>query len=439
MTYTYLTSVPLIIVYAVGFAVIKYQYGYTYVVGYGILPTPYEMWSEHARGAILPLYFCFSMAWSLEMVSHLEELCFWLFLVNSTSFSQDWFRTLYFKAWMVGSCVATIYMPLVTILTRGDLMKCEAYTFLAGSLGSLSLTIWFLPVLYAFPSFIESLRHSNVDKNILVRLTKYHELNCIRVVFRFLFTIPLLILGVDGVRPHQHINDKMLPTDLLAMIACIGVVISSGITLVIFFPRSIESEMAKRDAERERKRSMHTTSRPSQFTTGTRHSAMPSDVVLIEHTVSVPPHASTGRLHMREYHRGYGDDAGSMDGLPSYDRISVTDVDVIKDGERGNYHHPHHHRHQQQREPRERYRENTEGEGDSEGETAERERDNKFPSCPVMMLQPNRRTNDGDVELGGVVRMSRGVLTRHNMKGTTVSHLIHNWRSPIDMEMFSGS
>lgn len=195
--------------------------------------------------------------------------------------------------------------------------------------------------------------------------------------------------------------------------------------------------MAKRDAERERKRSMHTTSRPSQFTTGTRHSTMPSDVVLIEHTVSVPPHASTGRLHVREYHRGYGDDAGSMDGLPSYDRISVTDVDIIKGGERDNYHHPHHHRHQQQREPRERYRENTEGEGDSEGETAERERGNKLPSCPVMMLQPNRRTNDGDIELGGVVRMSRGVLTRHNMKGTTVSHLIHNWRSPIGELLFT--
>ena len=40
------------------------------------------------------------------------------------------------------------------------IVQCEAYTFLAGGLGSLSLTIWFLPVLYAFPSFIESLvRH----------------------------------------------------------------------------------------------------------------------------------------------------------------------------------------------------------------------------------------------------------------------------------------
>ena len=37
------------------------------------------------------------------------------------------------------------------------IVQCEAYMFLAGGLGSLSLTIWFLPILYAFPSFIESL------------------------------------------------------------------------------------------------------------------------------------------------------------------------------------------------------------------------------------------------------------------------------------------
>lgn len=182
--------------------------------------------------------------------------------------------------------------------------------------------------------------------------------------------------------------------------------------------------MAKKDAERERKRSTHSTmSRPSQFTNRTQHSTMPTDIVLIEPTVSVPPHASTGRVHVREYHRGYGvigHDEGSMYGLPSYDRISSTDVDVVKGGERGDYRDPPHHRHQQ----RERYREDAGSEG-------ERDRDAKLPSGPVMMLQPNRRTNDGDIELGGVASMSRGTFTRHKMRGTTVNHFMHHWRSPI--------
>ncbi|KAF8845911.1 hypothetical protein BDN67DRAFT_875516, partial [Paxillus ammoniavirescens] len=251
MTYSYLTSVPLIIIHAVGFAVIKYSYGFTVVPGLGILPTPYELWSDTARSAVLPLYLCFSFAWGLEMVTHLEELCFWLFLVNSQSAHSDWFCSPYFKTWAIGSFIAILYMPLVTIFTREDPYKCEAYTFLAGSLGSLSLTIWFLPVLWTFPSFLENLKHAGVDMNTLVRLTKFHELNCIRIVFRFLFTIGFVILGIDGVRPHQHINDKMFPTDLLAMIAGMGCVVSSGITVVIFFPRSIEGEMTKKELARE--------------------------------------------------------------------------------------------------------------------------------------------------------------------------------------------
>lgn len=99
-------------------------------------------------------------------VTHLEELCFWLFLINAGSAQQDWFRSAYFKTWLIGSAFAVCYMPLVTIFTRSDVLKvgdldhlqvwdgpltlseqCEAYTLLAGSLGSLSLTLWFMPVL----------------------------------------------------------------------------------------------------------------------------------------------------------------------------------------------------------------------------------------------------------------------------------------------------
>lgn len=126
---------------------------------------------------IFPLYLVFSVGWSLEMVTHLEELCFWLFLVNAGSAQQDWFKSGYFKTWMFGSVGAVVYMPLVTIFTRGDVLRCEAYTFLAGSLGSLSLTLWFTPILWTFPSFLKSLKQENVDMATLVRLTKFHEMN----------------------------------------------------------------------------------------------------------------------------------------------------------------------------------------------------------------------------------------------------------------------
>ncbi|KAL0065557.1 hypothetical protein AAF712_007468 [Marasmius tenuissimus] len=252
MTYSYLLSVPLIMIYAVGFATIKYQEGFIAHPQLGIIPKPFTTWKQSSQDAILPLTLMFSLAWALELVTHLEELCFWYFLVNAGSNSQDWFRSRYFRVWVAGSCIALLYMPLLTIFTRSDHLKNEAYTFLAGSLGSLSLTIAFLPILYTFPSFLLNLKNEGVDSSTIVRLTKFHELNSIRIVFRFLFTVPFVILGVDGCRPHQHVNESMLWTDLLTAIAGFGCVVSSGITLTIFFPRSVEGEIASKEARKTR-------------------------------------------------------------------------------------------------------------------------------------------------------------------------------------------
>ncbi|THH29529.1 hypothetical protein EUX98_g4644 [Antrodiella citrinella] len=259
MTYTYFLTIPLICVYAIGFAIIKYKMGYSIIPGQGIIPTPWQLWPKSYQHAIFPLQLCLSIGWSFELVTHLEELCFWLFLINAGSVQQDWFRSLYFKTWVVGSVVAILYMPIVTIFTRSDPLKCEAFSFLAGSLGGLSLTLWFMPVLWTFPSFLGNLRKEGVDMSTMVRLTTFYELNSIRVVFRFLFVAPLLVLGVDGVRPHQHINESGFWTELLTIIGGIGCVVSSGLTLVIFFPRNRQSEVtAKSGSKQDRSAHMRT-------------------------------------------------------------------------------------------------------------------------------------------------------------------------------------
>jgi hypothetical protein len=254
MIYTYLLTIPLFFAFAAGFAIIKYSEGFIDIPHFGIIPKPYIFWGSAARRAIFPLILIFSLAWSFEMITHLEELCFWLFLLNASSIERSWFKSPYFKTWVVGSILAILYMPMIAIFTRSDPLKNEAFCILSGSLGSLSLTIWFLPVLWAFPNFLNNLRSEGVDTETIVRLTKFSELNTIRVVFRFLFTVPLVILGVDGVRPHVHINENAFALDFLVLISGIGCTISSAITLVIFFPRSIEREIAVRDAAHGRKR-----------------------------------------------------------------------------------------------------------------------------------------------------------------------------------------
>ncbi|EMD32945.1 hypothetical protein CERSUDRAFT_118372 [Gelatoporia subvermispora B] len=258
MTYTYMLTIPLLATFAVGFTILKYDVGYSLIPGFGIIPTPWQLWPHSRQQAIFPLQLLFSIGWSFEMITHLEELCFWLFLVNAGSVQQDWFRSLYFKTWIIGSVVAVIYMPLVTIFTRSDPLKSEAFTFLAGSLGSLSLTLWFLPILWTFPSFLRNLKKEGVDIRTIVRLTTFHELNCVRVIFRLLFVLPFLILAVDGVRSHQHVNTNGFGEEFLAIVGAFGCTISSGITLVIFFPRSIEGEVQARYASREKSHQLRT-------------------------------------------------------------------------------------------------------------------------------------------------------------------------------------
>ncbi|KAF9463550.1 hypothetical protein BDZ94DRAFT_1308664 [Collybia nuda] len=395
MTYSYLMSVPLITAYAVGNAVIKYNEGFILHPTLGVIPKPYQQWNPVASKAIFPFMLMFSVGWSLEMVTHLEELCFWLFLINAGSSQQDWFHSLYFKTWVLGSSTAIIYMPLITILTRADPIKAEAYTFLAGSLGSLSLTLWFTPVLYTFPSFLRNLRSEGVDINTIVRLTKFSELNTIRVVFRFLFTVPLLILGVDGVRPHHHINESMLWTDFLAILAGFGVAISSGITLVIFFPRSIEGEIAARDVSRERKRTRSLGRSASMLDSqvftrtnmtqsrNTNHDA-PSGTYLLTSS----PIKQSHPLESNYSHDGHFEDAELRPVRPAQlpsKYWSEEELDIPS----------------------------------------------SLPTLPP--IRPNRRRGR-DVELGGMdATLSENNLSKHNLRSSNLNPMVHNFTSPIDL------
>ncbi|KAL0955686.1 hypothetical protein HGRIS_001910 [Hohenbuehelia grisea] len=392
MTYSYLISVPMIMTYSIGFAIIKYNEGYIQMPFMGVVPKPYFLWHPTARAAITPLTLMFSIAWSLEMVTHLEELSFWLFLINAGSAQQDWFRTAYFKTWALGSVIALTYMPLVTTLTRSNPLKCEAYTALAGSLGSLSLTLWFTPILWTFPSFLASLRREGVDTATVVRLTKFHELNCIRVLFRLLFVVPLLILGVDGIRPHVHINESMFGTDFLMMVAGFGCAISSGITLVIFFPRSIENEISAREATRTRRRnklygqsSMMDTYSRADSTMGLSRNVRDSN------SFGNTAYDSPGEQHMN---LSAGKRETMSPGMTPMSPVSLSN--------------------------------HTEVEGADELASLR-----KLPP-----MRPNRRIGS-DIELGGfggnTGALTEANVSTHNLRMSKLNPLVHNFTSPIDM------
>ncbi|PBK72599.1 hypothetical protein ARMSODRAFT_952987 [Armillaria solidipes] len=386
MTYTYLMSVPLILTFATGFTVIKYQEGYIADPTHGIIPKPFQLWSEQGRNSVFPLMLMFSIGWSLEMVTHLEELCFWLFLLNARSGrQQDWFQSLYFKTWAIGSVIAVTYMPLVTILTRNDGLKSEAYTFLSGGIGSLSLTIWFSPILWSFKSFLSTLKQEGVDNATVVRLTKFHELNMIRVLFRYMFTVPLVILGADGLTPHTEINENAFATDLLALLSAFGCIVSSGLTLVIFFPRSIEGEIATRDAAKEIKRQQG------------------NDNENIRQSRSSYAQSLTSQNH--QFSGAY-----LLTTSPTKANFAIPNRDSalsVEDARKS----PH----------------SLESASNVWDESLE-------PPLPKLgPMRPNRRRGS-DVELGGIdYGLTEANLSKHNITTSSLNPMVHTFTSPIDM------
>ncbi|KIM82405.1 hypothetical protein PILCRDRAFT_461398 [Piloderma croceum F 1598] len=233
MTYTYVASMPLLVVFSVAMSVLKYKEGFALVPSGHIMPKLTPFWKDSHRHWLLPLYFVFSGAWALEIITHLEELTFWLFMLHQGPKKRDWFESWEVKVWYMGSIVAILGMPLTVLITREEIDKCQAWIFLAGSSASSATTLCFLYVLARFPIFIHHVKEEGADPDVVVRLTTFYNLNMVRVMFRFIFTVPLLVLAIDGIQgPHGIVTDPFW-SDFLLVLAGIGCFISSTITLLV--------------------------------------------------------------------------------------------------------------------------------------------------------------------------------------------------------------
>ncbi|KAG6809632.1 hypothetical protein H0H92_015476 [Tricholoma furcatifolium] len=249
MTYSYLATVPLLVIFSVAITVFKFKEGFLVAQDGSIQPLPFSMWSTPSRRWVLPLYFVLSVAWSLEHVTHLEELTFWLFLLTQNPNKREWFESWEFRVWSFGSVSTVAGMPTTALATRYDIDTCLAYIFLVGSAAGTTTTICFLYVLARFPSFVAYVKAEGAEPDVVVRLATFYQLNRIRVVFRFLFTIPLMLIAIDALRPgvsHPIINDACVLVPFLVSIGVMGLLIRFFGIMQIFFPRSITRESGYR-------------------------------------------------------------------------------------------------------------------------------------------------------------------------------------------------
>ncbi|KAK7057775.1 hypothetical protein R3P38DRAFT_2498250 [Favolaschia claudopus] len=246
MTYSYFMTVPLLLIFSVALSALKYQEGLFVLPDGTIMPRPYAFWKPNHLRWILPLYFVLSIAWSLELVTHLEELTFWLFLLHQGPRKREWFHCWEFRAWYLGNIAAILGLPLTALIKRDNLETCEAWIFVAGSSAGTFTTICFLYVLAHFPRFIRSVKAEGAEPDVVVRLATFYNLNLIRVVFRFLFTVPLLTFALDGLTDESFLIVGSPIADILLMMGGIGCFVSSAITMLVFFPRSMTSEAGYR-------------------------------------------------------------------------------------------------------------------------------------------------------------------------------------------------
>ncbi|THV06650.1 hypothetical protein K435DRAFT_960261 [Dendrothele bispora CBS 962.96] len=263
MTYSYLATVPLLMIFSLSMAVMTYKEGYLVTpLGEGqfaVMAKPIMLWSESSSSWLLPMFFILAVAWSLELVTHLEELFFWLFLLHQGPHKRNWFNSWEFRAWYLGSMTAVLGMPIAVLIRRRQMETCLAWIYFSGSSAGTLTTLCFIYVLFKFPGFINSVKSGGAEPDVVVRLATFYHLNIIRIFFRFLFNFPLLALAIDGIQgPHNIIrnqpasgeilffisshNQTDTASDLLAMLGGVGCFVSSAITFLIFFPRSITRE-----------------------------------------------------------------------------------------------------------------------------------------------------------------------------------------------------
>ncbi|KAI9568917.1 hypothetical protein HD554DRAFT_2021531 [Boletus coccyginus] len=210
MSYTYLATLSCLVCFSVAFTFLKFQEGAlpgpSRHPSLTLTPVPLEYYSSQNKKWVLPLLLVFSVGWACTLF-------------------------------------ALMGMPLTTFISRRQLDSCLAWTLLVGSSASTATSLAFLYVLSRFPAFIRRVQEDSAAPNVVLRLVFFYQLNVGRIIYRFLFSLPLFVLSLDGVQGSHAINNSTFWPDFLLMIGGIGAFVSSAITLLIFFPRSLTQEL----------------------------------------------------------------------------------------------------------------------------------------------------------------------------------------------------
>ncbi|OCF37284.1 hypothetical protein I316_01193 [Kwoniella heveanensis BCC8398] len=197
LTWMLMVSTMGIFVWAVGWA--------------GAIPYPSEMFEQKYVNLNVPLMIIFNVAFSIQASLNAEEGLYWYHLmraVRQPKTARAWQSSSFFYAWIIITIVCTTLQSGVGWVFKRKLDLNDQMAKTMTVHGSIEFAVMLAAsiVIWQFPAFLRDVKASGAGPDVRSRLHFYHEANKIRTFFRALFSICMIILGVDGMTDAKRVN-----------------------------------------------------------------------------------------------------------------------------------------------------------------------------------------------------------------------------------------
>ncbi|WRT68027.1 uncharacterized protein IL334_005002 [Kwoniella shivajii] len=211
LTWMLIASEMMLIGWALGWTIIKYQLGWVTMPDIGPLPFPSAMFDQKYVNLNIPYTIIFNLAFSIQASLNAEEGLYWYHLmraVRQPKSSRSWLSSSFFYAWIIVSVICTVCQSAIGWIHKGnlDLDMQMAKTITVHGVMEFAVMLAASVVIWKFPAFLTDVKASGAGPEVRSRLHFYHEANKIRTFFRALFAVCMMILGIDGMTEAKKIN-----------------------------------------------------------------------------------------------------------------------------------------------------------------------------------------------------------------------------------------
>ncbi|KAK6903589.1 hypothetical protein I203_107094 [Kwoniella mangroviensis CBS 8507] len=209
-----------------------------------IMPVPFQLWEKSKQDYVRFSYQLLCVGWGIVLAIHSEETLYWAYLINAIRKrdNRHWFRSIWFKLWVLISVTVITVIPAIGNLETTNLIKMEANIFMAGSVLACLLFFMSLWLWLVFPGFVNESRRQGANADVMARLEYFKEMNGVRTLFRFLYVFCILTLSIDGQTKHKHVNTTPFWLDLFFVCGLFFVFTSNGLSLMMLLPRNSHLE-----------------------------------------------------------------------------------------------------------------------------------------------------------------------------------------------------